>query len=87
MAWYDYDSNSTTLYTSGLPLTIGYSVTSALAGGGNLAIVLTFATHRKLLKKNFNVLILNLAIADLAVGFLDLPWIVSTFKIVIYNHP
>lgn len=81
----DYDvtesttTNATTnpIWTSGRFVTIWYSVTSALAGFGNLVILLTFASYRKLLDKNFNVLILNLAVADFAVGAFDMPGLVS----------
>jgi len=60
-----------------------YGVTSFLAGFGNLIILVIFATNRKMLDKNFNVLILNLTIADLAVGVLDLPWKASSCQITI----
>jgi len=50
---------------------------SLLAGVGNFTLLSVFAINRTMLDKNFNDLILNLTIADLAVRVLDLSWQVS----------
>jgi len=55
-------------------LSVCYGITSFLAGFGNFTILAMFATNRKMLEKNFNLLILNLTFVDLAVGVLDIPW-------------
>ena len=47
---------------------------SVLTTAGNFIILVAFATNRKLLKKSYNVLVLNLCIADYLVGTLDLPF-------------
>ena len=52
-------------------------LTSLLATLGNAAILVAFRSNPRLLDKSFNVLILNLCVADLAVGALDVPWQVS----------
>ena len=54
-------------------LSATFVVTAIVAAFGNISVLMTFATKRKLLKKNFNVLILNLALVDLIVGVFDLP--------------
>jgi len=71
------DNNSETYIIDNDIVSVCYGMISLLAGVGNFTILILFATNRKMLDNNFNVLILNLTIADLAVGVLDLPWQVS----------
>ena len=66
--------NNANLYIPSTWIVAIYVTTGVVAGFGNITVLMTFATKRKLLKKNFNVLILNLALVDLAVGIFDLPF-------------
>ena len=67
------------------------AMTSLLASVGNAAILIAFRANPRLLDKSFNVLILNLTVADLAVGLLDVPWkvcphLVCTVTIVYFTE-
>jgi len=78
---YNNDTSTTNsvgvVYISSHWLTAIYGFISVSAGLGNITVLITFMMKRKLLEKNFNLLILNLSVADLFVGVFDLPCLAS----------
>ena len=51
-----------------------FAITGVLGFVGNFVTLSAFVVERKLLRKNFNLLILNLTVADLFVAVLDIPF-------------
>ena len=49
-------------------------ITAVIAMIGNLLVILAFIFDRKLLKTNFNIYILNLAITDISVATMSMPF-------------
>lgn len=60
--------------TSTYVISCCYGITSVVGVVGNGVILLVFVVERKLLRNNFNLLILNLTLADLCIALLDLPF-------------
>jgi len=57
-----------------LLLSVLFGLTAVLGFVGNALTLLAFVTERKLLRKNFNLLLINLTVADLFVSVFDLPF-------------
>jgi len=56
---------------------ICFAIAGALGFVGNSVTLLAFIVERKLLRKNFNLLVLNLTLADMCVAVLDIPFQVA----------
>src|SRR6218665_223932 len=54
--------------------TVCFALIAVLAFIGNSVTLLAFVVERKLLRKNFNLLVLNLTLADMCLAVLDIPF-------------